>query len=190
MTEPWPKDGASFRASVSMLRPLFEVILSEISLEMKGRVYQDWIQFHGIHGPRQVVAWTPITVVERANNYLLEVLQWVREHDGGLPLPEVSTGFVSQNGLESAVQEGILVVEADSDSDEPLPSPMPGSESVLPQTEFQLTTGNTYFAVDEEFDVIPLICFLSGQYHKVVCFLEGEGGLRSYQRLVGVKFNH
>jgi hypothetical protein len=40
MTEPWPKDGASFRASVAILRPLYEVMLTEISLDMKTRVYQ------------------------------------------------------------------------------------------------------------------------------------------------------
>ncbi|GAB1527117.1 hypothetical protein RhiTH_010292 [Rhizoctonia solani] len=123
MAQPWPNDGASFRASVTILRPLYDAMLSEIPLEMKAQVYQDWIQFHSIHGPRLVEAWTPITIVERANDYLLEVLQWGKEHDGGLPLPEVSTGFVAQNGLEAAAQEGILVIEEDSDSDEMMLTP-------------------------------------------------------------------
>ncbi|CEL60402.1 hypothetical protein RSOLAG1IB_12351 [Rhizoctonia solani AG-1 IB] len=181
MTEPWPKDGASFRASVSILRPLYEAMLSEIPLEMKEHVYQDWMQFHGIHGPRQVKTWSPITIVERANSYLSEVMQWGREYEGGLPFPEVSAGFVAQNGLELAVQQGILTVETDSDPDEPPTTPRP--ESMDTQTEFYPTTGHTYFALDEEFDVIPLICFLSEQYGKVICFLEGQGSLPSYQKL-------
>ncbi|KDN40310.1 hypothetical protein RSAG8_08220, partial [Rhizoctonia solani AG-8 WAC10335] len=110
LTETWPKDGAPFRASVSILRPLYEVMLSEISFEMKSEVYLDWIQCHGIHGPRHVEAWTASMVVQRANAYLTEVLHWSGEHTGSdnIPLPEVSLGFVTQNDLQTAVQEGIL----------------------------------------------------------------------------------
>ncbi|QRW18561.1 hypothetical protein RhiXN_03485 [Rhizoctonia solani] len=156
MAQPWPNDGASFRASVTILRPLYDVMLSEIPLEMKAQVYQDWIQFHSIHGPRLVEAWTPITIVERANDYLLEVLQWGKEHDGGLPLPEVSTGFVAQNGLEAAAQEGILVVEEDSDSDEMMLTPAMRPGSAPPQVEFQDTPGFTYFALDEGFEKVKV----------------------------------
>ncbi|ELU39565.1 hypothetical protein AG1IA_06400 [Rhizoctonia solani AG-1 IA] len=152
MAQPWPNDGASFRASITILRPLYDAMLSEIPLEIKAQVYQDWIQFHSIHGPRLVEAWTPITIVERANDYLLEVLQWGKEHDGGLPLPEVSTGFVAQNGLEAAAQEGILVVEEDSDSDEMMLTPAMRPGSAPPQVEFQDTPGFTYFALDEGFE--------------------------------------
>ncbi|KAG8756724.1 hypothetical protein FRC11_005061, partial [Ceratobasidium sp. 423] len=185
-TELWPKDGASFRASVAISRPLYEVMLSEISLEMKSLVYLDWIQMHGIHGPRHVEAWTPSMVVQRANAYLLKVLQWSGEHTGGndIPLPEVSREFITQNNLESAVLEGILQVE-DLDSEAPRPSPslatMP--DSIVTQVKFQTTTGHTYFALDEEFDTIPLICFISEQYDKVICFLEGQAALHSYQTL-------
>ncbi|KAF8668497.1 hypothetical protein RHS04_08982 [Rhizoctonia solani] len=156
MAQPWPNDGASFRASVTILRPLYDAMLSEIPLEIKAQVYQDWIQFHSTHGPRLVEAWTPITIVERANDYLLEVLQWGKEHDGGLPLPEVSTGFVAQNGLEAAAQEGILVVEEDSDSDEMMLTPAMRPGSAPPQVEFQDTPGFTYFALDEGFEKVKV----------------------------------
>ncbi|KAG8697269.1 hypothetical protein FRC11_000139, partial [Ceratobasidium sp. 423] len=186
LTEPWPKDGASFRASVSILRPLYEVMLSEISLEMKSRVYQDWIQMHGIHGPRHVEAWAPSTVVQRANAYLLKVLRWSGEHTGGdnIPLPEVSREFVSQHGLESAVLEGILQVESlEPEPPAPSPSPVPRPDPVPVRIEFQPTIGSTYLTLHEEFDAIPLICLIAGSYDKVVCFLEGQGAFRPYHDL-------
>ncbi|CAE6449636.1 unnamed protein product, partial [Rhizoctonia solani] len=184
VTEPWPKDGASFRASVSILRPLYEVMLTEISLEMKTVVYQDWIQFHAIHGPRHVKIWTSSIVVENANNYLRNVWQWSGPHTGDdIPLPEVSPRFVTQNELQSAVEEGALRVETDSDSDIPPPGLSPRPPVVLEQNEFRLTTGHTYFVLDEEFDAIPLMCFISGKYRKLICLLEGHGALRHYQRL-------
>ncbi|KAG8711243.1 hypothetical protein FRC11_003332 [Ceratobasidium sp. 423] len=186
LTEPWPKDGASFRASVSILRSLYEVMLSVISLEMKTRVYLDWIQLHGIHGPRHVEAWTPSIVIQRANAYLLEGLRWNGEHTGGdIPLPEVSREFVTQNNLESAVLEGILEVEdPDSDPSAPSLSPAPRPDPVPLRVEFQPTNGHTYFALNEEFDAIPLMCFISGKYDKVICFLEGQLSLRPYQQLI------
>ncbi|KAJ1300106.1 hypothetical protein OPQ81_002587 [Rhizoctonia solani] len=184
LTEHWPQDGTSFRASVSILRPLYEAVLSEISLEMKTRVYQDWLQFHGIHGPRRVKTWTTSMMVQRANDFILKALQWSGPHTGDIPSPEVSAGFVAQNELQSAVQEGILRVE-DDDSDHPEPStiPTPRPESALTQIEFQPKTGHTYFALDEEFDAIPLMCYIAGKYEKVICFLEGQGALRYYQKL-------
>ncbi|CUA67194.1 Target of rapamycin homolog [Rhizoctonia solani] len=184
--EPWPQDNTSFRASVSILRPLYEVVLSEISLDMKSRVYQDWIQFHAIHGPRRVEAWTTSMMVKRANQYILEVLHWSGPHTGGddIPLPEVSSGFVTQNELQSVVQEGLLrVEEEDSGPDESPPAAAPGPQPTLTQPEFQLVTGHTYFSLEEDFDAIPLICFISSKYDKVICFLEGHGALRHYQRL-------
>ncbi|CCO36762.1 hypothetical protein BN14_10906 [Rhizoctonia solani AG-1 IB] len=188
MTEPWPKDGASFRASVAILRPLYEVILTEISLDMKTRVYQDWIQFHAIHGPRHVKSWTSTMVVERANSYLLKVLQWSGPHTGGddVPLPEVSPGFVTQNELQAAVQDGVLQVENDSDPDVPSPSPAPRPPSTLEKAEFQLVPGHTYFALDEEFDAIPSMCFVACKYFKTICFLEGHAALKYYQKLASL----
>ncbi|KAH7325360.1 hypothetical protein B0J17DRAFT_682143 [Rhizoctonia solani] len=185
LTEPWPKDGASFRASISILRSLYEVILSEISLDLKSKVYMDYIQFHGVHGPRLVESWTPSMVVQRANEYLTKVLLWSGEHTGGddIPLPEVSHGFVTQNNLQSAVLDGLLRVADNSYDPRSQASPAPRSDSVVTHIEFQPTTGQTYFAIDEEFDAIPLICFISQQYDKVICFLEGQGALRSYQQL-------
>ncbi|KAH7325363.1 hypothetical protein B0J17DRAFT_682153 [Rhizoctonia solani] len=186
LTEPWPEDGASFRASVSILRPLFEVVLSEIPLDVKSHVYQDWIQFHAKNGPRHVGARSPIVVVQQANAYLQEVWHWSGEHTGGYDthLPEVSPGFVAHHNLHSAVQEGLLRVEEDdSDDPGPFPSFTPRSDSVPSHTGFQPTTGHTYFTIDEEFDSIPLMCFISQQYYKVICFLEGQGALRPHQQL-------
>ncbi|KAH7325364.1 hypothetical protein B0J17DRAFT_231480 [Rhizoctonia solani] len=224
LTEPWPKDGPSFRASVSILRSLYEVMLSEIPLDMKSRIYMDYIQFHGVHGPRRVESWTPSMVVQRANDHLMKVWLWSGEHTGGdnIPLPEVSAGFVAQNDLQSAVQEGLIQVEDDSDdpglspsspwnmsttpgipdsykrqeeipyrtsaAGEPLipPTPtIPRPESVFTQPEFEPTTGLTFFPYAEEFDVIPLMCFIAGKYNKVICFVEGQGALRTYHDLFG-----
>ncbi|KAH7325359.1 hypothetical protein B0J17DRAFT_682133 [Rhizoctonia solani] len=186
LTEPWPKNGSSFQASVSILRPLYEVMLSEISFDMKARVYNDWLQFHGIHGPRRVEGWNASTMVRRANTYLTEAWQWSGLHTGGdaIPFPEVSSGLVVQNGLQSAVQAGLLRVEDDdSDSHTSPPSSMPRPEPTPIKTEFLPTAGHTYFALDEGFDAIPLMCFVASQYGKVICFVEGHGALRHYQKL-------
>ncbi|CAE6407980.1 unnamed protein product [Rhizoctonia solani] len=168
-TEPWPNDGASFRASISILRSLYEFMLSEVSLDLKSKVYMDYIQFHGVHGPRRVESWTPSMVVQRANYHLTNVWLWSGEHtgDNDIPLPEVSLGFVTQNNLQSAVQDGLLRIEEDGLDDRRLQtSPVPRSESVITHSEFQPTEGQTYFTIDEEFDAIPLICFISQQYDK------------------------
>ncbi|CAE6467310.1 unnamed protein product, partial [Rhizoctonia solani] len=196
LTEPWPKDGPSFRASVSILRSLYEVILSEIPLDTKSPIYMDYIQFHGVHGPRHVESWTPSVLVQRANDYLMKVWLWSGDHTGGdvIPLPEVSPGFITENNLQSAVEAGIIQVEADLDEAEPTPSlaqgapiaqeeipygtsvsgepPFPHTltnprpESVLARPEFEHTTGLTFFPYVEEFDIIPLICFIAGKYNK------------------------
>ncbi|KEP51638.1 hypothetical protein V565_058050 [Rhizoctonia solani 123E] len=200
-TKPWPQDGAPFRASVSILRPLYEVALSEISRELKAQVYRDWVQLHGIHGSRRVEAWSPSMVVQHANDYLMQVWQWNGEHNEGddIPLPQVSRGFVTQNGLQLAVLEGLLRVEGDDlDFTPSIPSPagvaldVPpinedhlGPDSASTPTEFQPITGNTYFTLQEEFDALPLICFLCGKYEKVILFVEGQGALRLYKRLLG-----
>ncbi|KAG8690045.1 hypothetical protein FRC11_014182 [Ceratobasidium sp. 423] len=184
LTEPWPKDGTSFRESVSILRPLYEVVLSEISLEMKMRVYLDWIRMHAAHGPRHIKTWTVSMMVQHANAYLLEVLQWSGPHTGGdVPLPEVSAEFVAQNNLQLAVQEGILRVEDDLDPPASTPSLPDRLELTPTQTEFQLAIGHTYFALAEEFDAIPLACFISEKYDRVICFLEGHVAVRHYQKL-------
>ncbi|KAL5634340.1 hypothetical protein ACGC1H_002418 [Rhizoctonia solani] len=185
-TKPWPRDGAPFRASVTILRPLYEIALSEISLEVKAQVYRDWIQLHGVHGSRRVEAWSPSAVVQHANDYLVQVWQWSGKHTEGdnILLPEVSRGFVTQNSLQQAVLEGLLRVEDnDSESVTSLP-PLPRPDSVPIQTEFQPTVGNTCFIIEEEFDAIPLICFISENYGKVILFLEGQGALRYYQKLI------
>ncbi|CAE6481723.1 unnamed protein product [Rhizoctonia solani] len=168
LTEPWPEDGASFRGSVSILRPLYEVILSEIPLDLKAQVYL------------------------RANVYLQEIWHWSGEHTGGYdtPMPEVSPDFVTQNDLQSAVIDRLLRVEEDDGVDDgdsegpgPLPDFTPRSDPLPTHIGFQHTASHTYFTVDEEFDAIPLICFISQQYNKVICFLEGQGALGAHQQL-------
>jgi hypothetical protein len=55
--------------------------------------------------------------VYRANLYLLDVLRYKgRETEDSastlqVPLPEVSAGFMAHNGLEAAVQEGVLRIK-------------------------------------------------------------------------------
>lgn len=51
---------------------------------------------------------------------------------------------------------------------------------------FHPTPGYTYFAIEEEFDAIPLICFLVtvSPARKVAIFLDDLGCLPHYQTLV------
>ncbi|CAE6485997.1 unnamed protein product, partial [Rhizoctonia solani] len=204
LTEPWPKDGASFRASVSILRPLYEVILSDISHAMKWRVYEDWIQMHGIHGPRRVEAWTPEVVVQHAHDYLSEVLHWSRE-DTDPDADAIPTPWAPAVAPPPPlVPSPSPLVPAPAPALAPPPLPIPASryvdapekhrylnkhdvrpDPVPAQIEFQPTIGHTYFTLHEEFDAIPLMCFIAGKYNKVICFLEGQGAFRPYHDLLG-----
>ncbi|KAG8756723.1 hypothetical protein FRC11_005060 [Ceratobasidium sp. 423] len=241
-TIAWPGDTGGFRASVDILRPLFEERLSEVSFEMKEEVYltqaapltqeQDWIHLHSSQGSRSISSWTPSELVNRANRFILGPLAY--RSPGSLAqrstlqtpladlLPEVSAEFVTQHGLQPAVDEGLLRVETDAgvdDTHEPnsnsasqsaedtrtrTVSEAPFSQSVLYQTpigghshadsvptvtgpprftvNFELATGQTYFALEEEFDSIPLIYFLSMRFKKTILFLEGSM-LKSYKSL-------
>ncbi|CAE6540610.1 unnamed protein product, partial [Rhizoctonia solani] len=221
-THSWPKLGDAFTDSVNALRQSFEQKLTDIPDEAKAKVYADWIQSHGVYGPRYVKTWDSTVLVQRANFYLVHILKYRQESfdyvEEGI-LPEVSSGFVGQNLLESAVQAGVLHVKHDSsinhisslahgDFKPPTPviaevgtstkggsAPGPSGEKVKTQRakpraetpseelNFKLISGHTYFTVEEDFDAMPLISFLAGKYDKTICFLEGQGSLRHYQKL-------
>ncbi|CEL63384.1 hypothetical protein RSOLAG1IB_10720 [Rhizoctonia solani AG-1 IB] len=224
-TQSWPKYGDSLIASTNGLRQEFENALAKISDEIKEK---DWIQTHGVYGPRYVKSWDSTVLVERANRYLVHALQYRHKYliSGILEarfLPEVSWGFVTQNSLEQAALAGVLQVKhqdsglnhisslahsdvRSSSTRTSTPTAVPSvpassaqkttSEKVKAQGKnsrnetpaqagFKLTNGHTYFPIEEEFDAIPLICFIAGKYDKVVCFLEGQGSLRHYQKLFG-----
>ncbi|EUC62826.1 antioxidant, AhpC/TSA family protein [Rhizoctonia solani AG-3 Rhs1AP] len=124
-TETWPGDSGGFRASVDILRPLFEEALSEVPFEMKEEAYLDWIHSHSKQGPRFVSSWTPSTLVNRANEFILGPLAYrspaslTQESTPQAPLtdrlPEVPMEFVAQHGLQAAVDEGLLRIEVEAD---------------------------------------------------------------------------
>ncbi|EUC62822.1 hypothetical protein RSOL_457000 [Rhizoctonia solani AG-3 Rhs1AP] len=203
-SQPWPGDIDSFRVSVALLRPIFDKKLSLLPAEMKAKVYPDWISSHGPRGHRHVGSWDAITLVKRANSFLLDVLKYKppgSKNSGSSPqifLPEVSEGFVAHNGLELAVSERVLRVKPTDSGLNHLSSlptddwaepdvldwaPEPGSAN-----NFESTPGETYFAVDEEFDAIPLICFLATScaptLQKVVLFVNFSGCRTEYRTLI------
>ncbi|KDN40311.1 hypothetical protein RSAG8_08221, partial [Rhizoctonia solani AG-8 WAC10335] len=251
-TEAWPGDSGGFRASVDILRPLFEERLSEVPFEIKEEFYLDWIHSHSHQGSRTVDSWTPSTLVNRANKFVLGPLAY--RNPGSLAqkstlqtpladlLPEVSMEFVTQLGLQPAVDEGLLRVETDAEADDTYTDAeaddtyvhepnlnsasqwsaehtrTPGTEVLFNHTpqhqnasgevnndaqkgivppfygvnappstagnsiNFELVTGQTYFALDEEFDSIPLIHFLARRFKKTIVFLEGTM-LKKYRNL-------
>ncbi|CAE6449647.1 unnamed protein product [Rhizoctonia solani] len=247
-TIAWLGYTEGFRASTDILRPLFEEILSELSLESKEEAYMDWIQLHALRGPRFVSSWSPNDLLRRANHFLLGSFAYksprsfAERSSHQVPpsnlLPEVSLEFVTQFGLQPAVEEGLLRVELevevdgnhDSDprsvdqlsaedtrigcrgltplglnrcqlstaytnnksKDQPeiAQSPVcPLPSTVVPPPGFTSETEITYFALDEEFDALPLVCFLTNQSRKVLLFLEG-GLMRSYMKLFREVINY
>jgi hypothetical protein len=66
------------------------------------------------------------------------------------------------------------------------PGTATGSSGSAQHNPFKPTPGQTYFVIEEDFDAIPLICFmgLTSADGKVVCFFEDPGSLRYYQALV------
>ncbi|CAE6479750.1 unnamed protein product [Rhizoctonia solani] len=203
-SQPWPGDVDSFRVSVALLRPVFDKKLALLPAEMKAKVYPDWISCHGPRGHRHVGFWDPITLVKRANSFLLDVLKYNppgSKNSGSGPqifLPAVSEGFVAHNGLELAVSEGVLRVKpADSGlnhvsslptNDWTEPDVLDWASEPASANNFESTPGETYFALDEEFDAIPLICFLATtcapSLRKVVLFVNFTGCRSQYRTLI------
>ncbi|KAH7325349.1 hypothetical protein B0J17DRAFT_231009 [Rhizoctonia solani] len=122
-TVVWPGDTGGFRASVDILRPLFEEKLSELSFEMKEEAYIDWIHLHSGDGPRSVSSWTPSALAKRANQFILGSLAYkspgsmVQTPTLQTPLaellPEVTAEFVKKHGLQPAVDQGLLRMETE-----------------------------------------------------------------------------
>ncbi|CCO36701.1 hypothetical protein BN14_10844 [Rhizoctonia solani AG-1 IB] len=260
-SQAWPRDVDSFRASVALLRPVFDQTLASIPAEMKAKIYPDWISCHGSRGHRFVSSWDVVTLVTKANSFLLDVLKYQAPS-----LPEVSEGFMAHNGLELAVQEGALRVKvpgsginhasslpkndwvpAESErslgppsaststnptrnlnnnsrntnrpdySDNVSVASTPSARAAQPKfggtkptvdqgpkfkpvnrppavgsssthNAFKITPGNTYLAVDDEFDAIPLMCFLAGtcgpDSRRAVFFIDTSGCQLHYQKLI------
>ncbi|KAG8690044.1 hypothetical protein FRC11_014181, partial [Ceratobasidium sp. 423] len=255
-SQPWPGDVDSFRVSVALLRPVFDQKLASIPAEMKAKVYPDWISCHGPRGHRHVQSWDAITLVKRANSFLLDVLKYKTPESGSTgsdpqtSLPEVSEGFMTHNGLELAMREGVLRVKvpdsglnhssslpktdwAPSASEHALGSPSTPAHSKprgpdtnarntsrqdhadnasaaskgyarrIPQDDFRPrfsgvglssgsntfkpTLGPTHFIIKEEFEAIPLMCFLaktSAPLRKAVLFFDIPGRQIQYRTLI------
>ncbi|EUC62830.1 hypothetical protein RSOL_457080 [Rhizoctonia solani AG-3 Rhs1AP] len=112
-TAPWPAEDRQLLGNeVARLFPKFEAALSGIPRATKDKFYQDWIEAHGPQGHRYVSTWDAVTLVNRANLYICDVLGYNSSNkDWSLPrTPPVSHAFVSQNGLDSAVDNGVLIL--------------------------------------------------------------------------------
>ncbi|KAF8596815.1 hypothetical protein BDV93DRAFT_570562 [Ceratobasidium sp. AG-I] len=223
LTSPWPEDSYLLIGNVAeTLRPKVQSALSEIPDSLKEAHYLNWITLHGPKGSRYVTSWTPATLVSHANSHLCDVLQY-RVQEGqtnvssssSISFPSVSTEFVKSNGLDSAVDEGVLnttgmpsspkqilkgtagvlsgthlrPAPGRSTNAEPatqkeldqldnsypvLNSPIPstGSDQKGP-TDFSISTYSSckILTVQDEFDVLPVVCELAQSYGKVVCYL-------------------
>ncbi|KAG8688727.1 hypothetical protein FRC11_004906 [Ceratobasidium sp. 423] len=126
-TAPWPSEDAKILGNeVSRLFPKFEAALLGIPREMTEKFYEDWIEVHGPRGQRYVPTWDAVTLVNRANLYISDVLGC-----NGLandwPLarfPPVPHAFVSRNGLDAAVDNRILfLIESDPGLNRPIDLP-------------------------------------------------------------------
>ncbi|KAG9083069.1 hypothetical protein FRC06_004706, partial [Ceratobasidium sp. 370] len=106
---PYP-NRADFEAqTLPAARVAVDSLLEKESIRTKEQLYTEWIEDHGPHGRRRVLSWTPITLALRANDYLLNVLWYhpsATSSTGALPL--LWAGFVERNGLQKAVEAGIL----------------------------------------------------------------------------------
>ncbi|CAE6410100.1 unnamed protein product [Rhizoctonia solani] len=235
LTEAWPGDTRGFKTSTDILRPLFKEKLSELSFQTKEEAYLDWISLHSLQGSRSVNSWTPSTLVNQANRFILGPLayrsprsmsQRVTLQPSSVELlPEVSAEFVTGHGLQPAVDEGLLRVEADhvelndahesavndtnqwstedtrlrnipedtlnhsmqhlritGEHGDTVQDPLNFEILGIPQINFTLATGHNYFALEEDFDSIPLVWFLSTWSDKTVLFLEGVM-LKKYRKL-------
>ncbi|KAF8596813.1 hypothetical protein BDV93DRAFT_570557 [Ceratobasidium sp. AG-I] len=248
----WPEDEEVLFALALSITPQFDKALADIPSSIKEKVYP--IGSRGSRGRRHAVSWTPTKLVQRANWYLLDALQYGTQ-DSITTLPQVTSGFVAHHRLESAVQDGVLNVKQTGsdlnrtpgvhqdtsfqrnatpvDEAKPLPNVLlspkahepsgdfqiqastqvegdfvrnaldPGEPEHLPllnslgfkpaqsateattRHEFKSPPRHTYFAVEEEFDTIPLICFIAKENFKVVCFLDDFASLAYYRMLGG-----
>ncbi|CUA71104.1 hypothetical protein RSOLAG22IIIB_09317 [Rhizoctonia solani] len=113
LAQPWPHQEL-LKEDCQSFRPAFNKKLAEIPIKVKAKVYPDWITLHGMRGPYHPPSWTPITLVYRANLYLLDVFRYNVPNSTQIALPTVSAGFVTSQNLESAVEEGVLLVKSTS----------------------------------------------------------------------------
>ncbi|KAJ1300109.1 hypothetical protein OPQ81_002590 [Rhizoctonia solani] len=110
-TVPWPLEDQQLLANeVSRLFPKYEAAIMQIPLETKDKFYHDWIEAHGPRGQRYVSTWDSVALVNRANLYISDVLGYNRSgNDWSMPrFPLAPHLFVSRNGLDDAVNNGIL----------------------------------------------------------------------------------
>ncbi|KAG8725169.1 hypothetical protein FRC09_006792 [Ceratobasidium sp. 395] len=58
------------------------------------------------------------------------------------------------------------------------------NDTLSPAPTFKPAPGHKYIAIVEEFDAIPLICFLANVHGRLVCFLDGDLALNNYRTLL------
>ncbi|KAG8729712.1 hypothetical protein FRC10_003500, partial [Ceratobasidium sp. 414] len=78
-----------------------------------------------------------------------------------------------------------------------VPEHLPGSAAgywenvnMSPTPTFEPVPGHNYIAIREQFDAIPLICFLAGVHGRLVCFLDDESALVHYRSLLSAIVSH
>ncbi|KAG8719352.1 hypothetical protein FRC09_011240 [Ceratobasidium sp. 395] len=64
------------------------------------------------------------------------------------------------------------------------------NDTLSPASTFKPVRGHKYIAIEEEFDAIPLICFLANVHGRLVCFLSGDSTLKHYCTLLGQIIEH
>ncbi|QRV90424.1 hypothetical protein RhiJN_18442 [Ceratobasidium sp. AG-Ba] len=228
-TQPWPVNNET-----DELHATFNQALSEISDRGKEHVYLDWILSHGPSGRRYVKTWDTVTLVYRANLYLLDVLHYNGGDLGSstgefqVLLPRVTSEFIAQNNLELAVEQGVLNVLDEKSAHGASSSPKPPQDAILlnepdtlsntsrpesqhnspnettnsdittesdlgvnqPPSVFEPVLGYHYIAIEEEFDAIPLICFLVRHHGRALCFMDDDAMLVHHKSLLNQLIEH
>lgn len=192
------------KSEIEMMRPHFRRKLAEVPVALKERIYPEWIAVHGPKGRRRVESWSPTTLVYRANLYLLDVLQYAGDSSKGnsadaslrVGLPHVSAGFIAHNGLQSAVDDRVLNVQAGTLSTfttSNLPpdvlslndqgSPQVNNAPSIPSSSrpLQPPAFRAYVVLENDFDIFPYLINLFSTHasRKVICFIK-EIGVVSY----------
>ncbi|KAF8755199.1 hypothetical protein RHS01_05390 [Rhizoctonia solani] len=240
-SQAWPGDADSFRASVALLRPIFNQSLALIPAEMKAKVYpvgvitatapeaiDICVKIPGVFSSRSF-AW--ICDTHGLQSAMMEGILLVKSPGSGVnhisSLPK-TTGYraILPGPKDQAGHQLVLPVEStpvlappisnkqankkprinrpDSSGDASVVSTTPARTSQprfgmakqhaadfsSRKNAFKPMLGNTYFAVEEEFDAIPLMCFLaemcgSGS-KKVILFLDISGCHFQYQKLIAL----
>ncbi|KAG9121718.1 hypothetical protein FRC07_002229, partial [Ceratobasidium sp. 392] len=183
-TVSWPTKEGSYRATDGV-RNLFDEKLLEIPVSKKEHAYLSAPgSISTLSAPKdEVLPHDTVSLNENGNSQdfkstpISDVQDNASAHrrNSSVPKDNTHTNFehVSVN-FSTGLTEDDRAASAD----------------VTPAGTLDLIPKHSYITIEEEFDAIPLICFLAIAHGRLICFLDDESALTHYRTLLNSIVSH